>query len=85
MLCQGNAVALQAFLPYDEECKKDFRVARRYFCAKMDLDLPLYGNEVYCWEMNWISCVVPHTLSREHFSLKIDVRDQTIWNCILEL
>ena len=26
-----------------------------------------------------------HPLSREHFSLKIDVRDQTIWNCILEL
>ena len=26
-----------------------------------------------------------HPPSREHFSLKIDVRDQTIWNCILEL
>ena len=26
-----------------------------------------------------------HPLSREHFSLKIVVRDQTIWNCILEL
>ena len=27
----------------------------------------------------------PHPLSREHFSLKIDGRDQTIWICILEL
>ena len=26
-----------------------------------------------------------HPPSREQFSLKIDVRDQTIWNCILEL
>ena len=28
---------------------------------------------------------ITHPPSREHFSLKIDVRDQTIWNCILEL
>ena len=28
---------------------------------------------------------IQHPLSREHFSLKIDVYDQTIWNCILEL
>ena len=26
-----------------------------------------------------------HTLSTEHFSLKIDVHDQTIWKCIQEL
>ena len=26
-----------------------------------------------------------HPLSREQFSLKIDVRDQTLWNFILEL
>ena len=29
--------------------------------------------------------LITQPLSREHFSLKIDVRDQTIWNCILEL
>ena len=29
--------------------------------------------------------ILSHPLSREHFSLKIDVRDQNIWNCILEL
>ena len=26
-----------------------------------------------------------HPPSREHYSLKIDVHDQTIWNCILKL
>ena len=29
--------------------------------------------------------LLDHPLSREDFSLKIDVRDQTIWNCVLEL
>ena len=29
--------------------------------------------------------LIRHPPSSEHFSLKIDVRDQTIWNCILEL
>ena len=33
----------------------------------------------------WSKLSQYHAPSREHFSLKIDVRDQTIWNCMLEL
>ena len=32
-----------------------------------------------------VAILLNHPRSREHFSLKIDGRDQTIWNCILEL
>ena len=33
----------------------------------------------------FLNNLIDHSLSREYFNLKIDVRDQTIWNCKLEL
>ena len=39
--------------------KKILELEVDIFCTKMDLNLPFYRNKVYCWEMNWISCVVP--------------------------
>ena len=57
------------YLSFEAEFKARVTIARSSFELKEKTTRRLTG----------------HPLSREHFSLKIDVRDHTIWNCILEL